>query len=52
MLRDGDDEMVLETAGNGNADAIVTHNLKDFLPARSLGIEVLTPGAVVRRLRR
>lgn len=52
MLRDANDEMVLETAGNGDADAIVTHNVKDLLPARSLGIEVVTPGAVVRRLRR
>ncbi len=52
MLRDANDEMVLETAGNGDADAIVTHNVKDFRPARSLGIEVVTPGAVVRRLRR
>ena len=52
MLRDANDEMVLETAGNGDADAIVTRNVKDLLPARSLGIEVVTPGAVVRRLRR
>ena len=52
LLRDPDDEMVLETAANGNADAIVTHNVKDFLPAEGLGIEVVTPGAIVRRLRR
>ena len=52
LLRDADDEMVLETAANGNADAIVTHNVKDFLPAERLGIEVVTPGAIVRRLRR
>ena len=52
LLRDADDEMVLETAANGNADAIVTHNVKDFLPAGRLGIEVVTPGAIVGRLRR
>lgn len=52
LLRDADDEMVLETAANGNAEAIVTHNVKDFLPAGRLGIEVVTPGAIVRRLRR
>ena len=52
MLRDASDEMVLETASNGNADAIVTHNVRDLLPARSLGIEVVTPGTVVGRIRR
>ena len=32
-LRDLDDEMVLETAINGRADAIVTFNVRDFAPA-------------------
>ena len=52
LLRDADDEMVLETAANGHADAIVTHNLRDFLPAERLGIEVVAPRVIVRRLRR
>ena len=51
MLRDADDEMVLETALNGHADAIVTHNVKDFGPARSFGVEITTPGNIVRRLK-
>ena len=51
ILRDAGDEMVLEVAGNGGADAIVTHNVKDFEPARSLGIEVATPGEIVGRLK-
>ena len=52
ILRDADDEMVLETALNGHADAIVTHNVKDFGPARSLnGVEITTPGNIVRRLK-
>ena len=50
LLRDAGDEMVLEAASNGRADAIVTHNMKDFEPARTLGIEIATPGAIVRRL--
>jgi len=49
QLRDADDEMVLEAAINGRADAIVTHNVKDFLPAsHDFGIEVLTPGSIIR----
>lgn len=33
QLRDPKDEMVLETAANAGADAIVTFNRADFLPA-------------------
>lgn len=50
ILADAGDEMVLEAALNGNAEAIVTHNVKDFHPALSLGISVATPGDIVRRL--
>jgi predicted nucleic acid-binding protein len=38
------DEMVLETAINGYADAIVTFNRADFIgAARQFGIRVLNP---------
>jgi predicted nucleic acid-binding protein len=50
MLSDVADEMVLEAALNGQAEAIVTHNLKDFRPALGLGVTVITPGEIVRRL--
>ena len=33
QLRDANDELVLAVAINGSADAIVTHNTTDFLPA-------------------
>jgi len=51
-LNDADDEMVLEVALNGEADFIVTHNARDFEPARALGIAVTTPGEIVRSLRK
>ena len=49
MLHDAADEMVLEAAVNGQADALVTFNLKDFLPAASgLGVEVIAPATALR----
>ena len=44
MLRDPDDEMVLETAVNGGADYLCTLNMRDFAPASRFGIEVVNPG--------
>jgi len=50
-MRDADDDMVLETAVNGKADAIVTFNRRDFLPgAERFGMAVLTPGEVIGQL--
>lgn len=51
QLRDPNDEMVLEAAVNGRADAIVTFNRRDFLPAaRHFGIDVERPNEIIRRL--
>ncbi len=51
QLRDPGDELVLEAAVNGQADAIVTFNEKDLREARrSFNIEVLRPGEVLRRI--
>jgi len=37
--------MVLETAANGRADAIITFNLRDLvLPVTQFGIAVMTSG--------
>ena len=51
LLRDPNDEIVIEAASNGHADAIVTHNVKDFAPAQTLGIDIATPFEILRRLR-
>jgi hypothetical protein len=50
-LPDAGDDMVLEAAVNGRADAIATFNLRDFGPlAERFGIAVLLPGETIRRL--
>lgn len=49
MLSDVADEMVLEAALNGQAEAIVTHNVRDFQPALDLGVTIATPGEIIRR---
>ena len=52
QLRDQDDEMVLETAANGGASAIVTFNRKDFAPAAlQFGIDVLLPRQALETLK-
>jgi len=52
QLRDADDEMVLEAATNGGADAIVTFNQRDFLPAATtFGVRILTPGDYLPNLK-
>ena len=51
QLRDPADEMVLETAINGNADALVTFNRRDFGDApRNFGIALLSPREALRRI--
>jgi len=50
-LRDANDELVLDTAVNGGADAIVTFNRRDYGPIPAeFGIAVLLPREVLRRL--
>lgn len=51
QLRDPGDELVLEVAVNGQADAIVTFNESHLREARrNFGIEVMRPGEVLRRI--
>jgi putative PIN family toxin of toxin-antitoxin system len=51
QLRDPADELMLEAAVNGRADALVTHNVSDFHSATArFGIKTLTPGAFLKEL--
>jgi putative PIN family toxin of toxin-antitoxin system len=51
QLRDPNDEMVLEAAINGQADALVTFNMRDFGTAPSrFGVEALLPREVIARI--
>ncbi|MFZ3340222.1 MAG: putative toxin-antitoxin system toxin component, PIN family [Terriglobales bacterium] len=48
--RDPNDEMLLEAAINGQADALVTYNIKDFAEAgERFRISVLRPGDLLKQ---
>jgi predicted nucleic acid-binding protein len=49
-LPDPDDDMVLELAVAAGCDAIVTHNRRDFEPARQFGIRVVSPAQFLNEL--
>ena len=52
MLKDPSDEMVLETAVNGQADRLVTFNLRHLgQAAQEFGISADGPGAIWREIR-
>lgn len=49
QLRDPDDEMVLETALNATADALITFNLKDFADAAPrFSLKLATPAECIK----
>ena len=50
QLRDAADEMVLETALNGRADALVTFNVNDFDAAAKFALPVHTPADFLQLL--
>lgn len=53
QLADAGDEMVLEAAVNGRADALVTHNVRDFaMAAERFGLRVVRPGDLLVEMRR
>lgn len=50
LLRDPDDEFVLEAAVAANCQYIVTHNVRDFAGAERFGVSVVRPGQFLRQL--
>src|SRR5271166_4507264 len=51
--RDPNDEMVLEAAINGRADALVTYNVRDFAAAgERFGLPVLDPAQLLKKVKR
>ena len=52
QLPDADDDMVLETALNGGASAIVTFNARDFaVPRAHFACAAISPLAALKRIR-
>jgi putative PIN family toxin of toxin-antitoxin system len=52
QLRDAKDEMVLETALNGQADALVTFNVVDFEPAvKKFALNLIQPRVLLAQLK-
>ncbi len=50
--RDPNDEMVLEAAINGQADALVTYNIADFAKAgERFRVSVLRPGDLLKKVK-
>lgn len=50
FLPDPRDDLVLELAVEAQVSCIVTHNLRHFAGVEQFGIEVLSPGAFLRRI--
>jgi putative PIN family toxin of toxin-antitoxin system len=52
MVRDPDDEFVIETAFVGRADLLITFNIRDFAGSEAVGVPVVKPGPAWHQLRK
>lgn len=53
QVRDPSDEMVLEAAINGHADALVTYNIRDFASAgERFAVPILSPPDLLKMVKR
>ena len=50
-LRDPDDDFIMDLAEAAKTQVIIRYNIRNFLPARNQGIEMLTPGQFLQRIR-
>ena len=50
LLRDPDDEFVLEVAVAAGCQYIITHNVRDFTGAERLGVNILRPSQFLQQL--
>jgi predicted nucleic acid-binding protein len=50
LLRDPNDDMVAEVAVAAEADAIVSHNVRDFVGVEKFGVRVMTPAEFLRKV--
>lgn len=50
VLRDPNDDHVLELAVEAGCALVVTHNVRDFAGAHTFGVEAIRPGAFLRRI--
>jgi putative PIN family toxin of toxin-antitoxin system len=47
-LPDPDDDLILELAVSGRADAIVTFNRRDFIGSEQFGIRIISPKELIK----
>jgi predicted nucleic acid-binding protein len=50
QLRDADDDLILELAVSGRAEAIVTFNQRDFAGSDQFGIRIISPAELIKEI--